>query len=90
MQRYNLQENRLICLIGDNCSTNVATANLMKVPLLGCRSHRFNLAVEAYINEYLKVECELVGKLMSKLSTLKESGRLRMVTELRPVRSNIT
>ena len=46
--------------------------------------------MEAYINKYLKVEVDLVGKLMSKLSTLKEAGRLRRTTQLRPVRRNVT
>ena len=90
MMSYNLNVDNLVCLIGDNCSTNMATANRMKVPLLGCRSHRFNLVVEAYINQNLKTEVDLVTKLMSKLSTLKEAGRLRRKTLLRPVRRNVT
>jgi hypothetical protein len=57
---------------------------------MGCRSHRFNLAVEAFINKYLFVESELVGKLMSKLSTLKQSGVLRLMTSLRPIKRNVT
>ncbi|KAI9346452.1 hypothetical protein BDR26DRAFT_954536 [Obelidium mucronatum] len=36
---YKLDINKLLCLIGDNCSTNVATANLLGVPLIGCCSH---------------------------------------------------
>eukprot|EP00731_Ephydatia_muelleri_P007171 Em0003g1419a len=76
--------------IRDNCSTNKATADLLGVPLLGCRSHRFNLAVEAYISEFLAAELELIGKLISKLSTLKQSGRLRLMTPLRPVKRNVT
>ncbi|KAF1786291.1 Ribonuclease H-like domain [Phytophthora cactorum] len=28
-----------VCLIGDNCTTNIATARLFGVPLLGCSSH---------------------------------------------------
>ena len=62
----------------------------MFVPLVGCRSHRLNLAIEAYIKQHLGNECEMVSKLMTKLSTLKESGRLRLTTSLRPVKRNIT
>jgi hypothetical protein len=87
---YHLDVNNLVCLIGDNCSTNGATANLLGVPLLGCRSHRLNLAVEAYIAQFLGPEVELVSELMSKLSTLKEAGRLRLSTSLRPVKRNKT
>ena len=90
MDDYKLSEQKLICLIGDNCSTNTATANQMGLPLLGCRSHRFNLAVEKYVDHYLKTEADKVGKLMSKLSTLKEAARLRIATPLRPVRRNVT
>ena len=90
LEWYSLSLELLFCLIGDNCSTNKATADLLGVPLLGCRSHRFNLAVEAYISEFLAAELELIGKLMSKLSTLKQSGRLRLMTPLRPVKRNVT
>lgn len=47
---YQLPISNLICLIGDNCSTNCATTDLLGFPLLGCRSHCLNLAVEAYID----------------------------------------
>jgi hypothetical protein len=87
---YSLSADRLFCLIGDNCSTNKATANRLGVPLLGCRSHRFNLSVEQYLRNFLAAESELVGKLMSKLATLKQSGRLRMMTALCPVKRNVT
>ena len=33
------------CLIGDNVSTNKCIANYAGLPLIGCSSHRFNLAV---------------------------------------------
>ena len=87
---YSLSADRLFCLIGDNCSTNKATANRLGVPLLGCRSHRFNLSVEQYLRTFLAAESELVGKLMSKLATLKQSGRLRLMTALCPVKRNVT
>ena len=55
---YSLSADRLFCLIGDNCSTNKATANHLGVPLLGCRSHRFNLSVEQYLRNFLAAESE--------------------------------
>jgi hAT family C-terminal dimerisation region len=87
---YSLSADRLFCLIGDNCSTNKATANRLGVPLLGCRSHRFNLSVEQYLRKFPAAESELVGKLMSKLATLKQSGRLRLMTALCPIKRNVT
>ncbi|RLO01387.1 hypothetical protein DYB28_011216 [Aphanomyces astaci] len=38
-----------VCLIGDNCSTNKATANLFSWPLIGCHSHRLKLAVDQFL-----------------------------------------
>jgi hypothetical protein len=90
LQWYNLSISKLACLIGDNCSTNKRTAEILGIPLLGCRSHRFNLAMEAYMNSTLSQEVTKVAKLMSKLSTLKEAGRLRLTTTLRPVKRNAT
>lgn len=37
----------------DNCSTNKKTANLSHVPMIGCASHRFNLAVEKCLVPYM-------------------------------------
>ncbi|OAE27537.1 hypothetical protein AXG93_3857s1350 [Marchantia polymorpha subsp. ruderalis] len=58
--------------------------------LLPEKCHGLNLAVEAYIDRYLESEVDLVRNLMSKLSTLKEVGRLRMTSSLRPVKRNKT
>ena len=90
LEWYSLSLSRMFCLIEDNCQTNKATADILGVPLLGCCSHRFNLAVEAYLQQYLSSESELVSKLMSKLATLKQSGRLHLMTSLRPVKRNLT
>lgn len=39
-------------LVGDNCETNKSLATLLGVPLIGCASHRFNLAVQKYLRDY--------------------------------------
>lgn len=90
LEWFSIPLTRLFCLIRDNCSTNKATANRLGVPLLGCRSHRFNQSVKQYLRTFLARESELVEKLMSKLSTLKQSGWLRLITHLRPVKRNET
>lgn len=41
----------IVCLVGDNCSVNQSMARLLNVPLLGCASHKFNLAVRHWIAE---------------------------------------
>jgi hypothetical protein len=87
---YSLSAEQIFCLIGDNCSTNKATASCHRELLLGCQSHMFNLSVEQYLRTFLAAESELVGKFMSKLTTLKQSGRLRLMTALCPVKYNVT
>lgn len=34
------------CIIGDNCTTNKVIANKLSIPLIGCGSHRFCLALQ--------------------------------------------
>ena len=41
----------VICLVGDNCSTNLALANLCGKPLIGCAAHRFNLAIQKHLKD---------------------------------------
>ncbi|KAG6602814.1 uncharacterized protein IUM83_06954 [Phytophthora cinnamomi] len=43
-------------IIGDNCSTNKALADLMGVPLIGCGYHKLNLVVTAYFARRPAVE----------------------------------
>jgi hypothetical protein len=86
LEWYSLSPSSMFCLIGDNCQTTKATADILGVPLLGCCSLCFNLSVEVYLQQYLSSESELVSKLMSKLATLKQSGRLHLMTSLHPVK----
>jgi hypothetical protein len=39
----------VVCLVGDNCSTNHALATLCRKPLVGCAAHKFNLQIQAYL-----------------------------------------
>jgi hypothetical protein len=70
-------------LIGDNCSTNKALANTLNVPLIGCASHRLNLACKLIISEEESL-LQKVASLMKLLSTKKRRARLRTLTNLRP------
>jgi hypothetical protein len=62
----------------DNCSVNVATARECNVPLVGCASHRLALATREVIKQggYQPLIDE-VSLLMDKLTTLKNSDKLR-------------
>jgi hypothetical protein len=90
---------------GDNCAVNQRFADLIsikiqdehglengwKVPLVGCSSHRLNLAREAFYNTAEnKVVIEKVDQLMTKLRTLKNSAKLRRFTRYRAENQNAT
>jgi len=81
--RFEKSLENVICIIGDNCATNAKIARLVKVPLVGCSSHRFNLQVKKYYSEHEPLLTKL-SQFMSKIGTLKIAGFLREHTELRP------
>ena len=51
LESYGKSEKNLVCLVGNNCAVNQSMARIMNVPLLGCASHKFNLAVRRWIAE---------------------------------------
>ncbi|ETP16151.1 hypothetical protein F441_09212 [Phytophthora nicotianae CJ01A1] len=71
-------------LVGDNCAVNKRLSNLMAVPLVGCASHRLNLAMREYLAPHKNTLAE-VQALMRKLRTLKQAAKLRKKTALQPV-----
>ena len=48
---FNKSVSNLLFMIGDNCSTNFKIAQDIKLPFIGCASHRLNLAVKSYIEK---------------------------------------
>lgn len=66
----------VLFLVGDNCTVNKRLANLMGVPLVGCASHRLNLAVRKFIAPD-EDALEQVQLLMRKLRTLRQAAKLR-------------
>lgn len=90
LEFYKIPESKVFCLVGDNCNTNKCLANLMGKPLIGCRSHRYNLAMEGYLAQQVRNESKSVHTLMTKLKTLKGAGQLRRLTGLKPQTRNAT
>jgi hypothetical protein len=58
----------VLFLVGDNCSTNLALAELCGIPLVGCASHRLNLAVQPYADPFELIFVN-VNQPMAKLKT---------------------
>lgn len=78
----------VVCLVGDNCATNRSLSNILELPLIGCASHKLNLAVEKYIQGF--PEIQVINQLMIKLSTPLKMAKLKLRTALRPISRNVT
>ncbi|KAG2809796.1 hypothetical protein PC119_g7503 [Phytophthora cactorum] len=79
----------LAVLVGDNCATNRAIATRLNVPLIGCFSHRFNLALNSFLDNH-KPEVDAVSTLMAALRTINNRAALREHTPLSPLGLNVT
>ena len=79
----------LLILLADNTNLNPAIANILHIPMIGCASDKFNLAVQHFLSAY-KYQIEKVNALMSNLKNIKVAGKLRQYTSLEPITHNIT
>ena len=72
----------VLCLVGDNCNTNKCLARPWGVPLVGCASHRFNLAVKYWMENQpgLLDVVKKLSVLMGKACNLKAAHSLRDLT----------
>ena len=86
---YGESWDNVICLVGDNAAVNKSISTKVGVPLVGCKSHRYNLLVRSVIAGDIKIVSK-VNRLMSKLRTLLLSAKLRKLTTLRPKIRNET
>jgi hypothetical protein len=57
----------LIYLVADNAAVNTCLADLLGIPMIGCASHRFNLAC----NKYLESSEVVLQKIESLMTTLR-------------------
>ena len=51
LESYGKTLENILYLVGDNCSVNQSMARILGVPLIGCASHKFNLAVRQWISQ---------------------------------------
>jgi hypothetical protein len=63
---YGKNDSNVICLVGDNCSVNQSIARTMDVPLIGCASHKFNLAVRKWMEGQPQLN-EIIAKVRSSV-----------------------
>ena len=66
------------CLVCDNCAVNRKLAELMEKPMVGCYSHRLNLAIANIFCDQtgLSTIIERIDLLMKDLRTLKNASLL--------------
>ena len=86
---YGKSLSNVTCIIGDNCSVNKSMSTKLGLPVIGCASHRFNLAVSDIISGDQKIVYQ-AQELMFKLKTLVQSAKLRKPTPLRSKIRNFT
>ena len=86
---YGKEISNVVFLVGDNENLNPRIASDLGVPLLGCYSHRLNLAVKQFVATKIDL-VKKIQEIMKKLSNLKKSAELRKVTNLRPMIQNDT
>lgn len=63
----------VVAIIGDNCNVNQSISNKLSIPLIGCSSHRFQLAIKDFLQDYgqllMQVHNPMVKLRTSLLST---------------------
>lgn len=74
--------------VGYNCKTNKCLADMRKVPLIECASHRFNLLVDDISENYEDV-LSTINRLITKLKGFLLRAKLRKVTSLTSKTRNI-
>ena len=79
----------LIYLVADNAAVNTCLANLLGIPMIGCASHRSNLACKKYLQSS-EVIIQKMQCLMTTLRQVKQARKLRTKTALEPVIRNET
>lgn len=89
LELYGKTWSNVIALVGDNVSVNKSISNKTGKPLIGCASHRYNLAVRDIIDGDIDL-IDKIAAIMVKLKTLLLSAQLRKLTHLRPRLRNVT
>ena len=66
LANFNKTVQNVVCLVANNCATNKAIAGALGLRLVGCASHRLNLAVQLYLQSH----AELVDQVTSAMTRL--------------------
>ncbi|ETV79265.1 hypothetical protein H257_07326 [Aphanomyces astaci] len=89
IELYSKKLDAITFVIGDNCSVNQRIAGLLNVPLIGCVSHHFNLAVQRMMEEHKNLS-DRIHCVMLRARNVKNRSALRLLTPLPPKLRNDT
>eukprot|EP00644_Phytophthora_capsici_P009861 jgi/Phyca11/119644/e_gw1.39.275.1 len=76
-------------VVADNCATNKSVATKLDVPLIGCASHRFNLAMVRFLSNHEHL-INMIQRLMTSLRQPNNAAQLALHTALLPEKANAT
>lgn len=62
-------------VVADNCATNKSVATKLDVPLIGCASHRFNLAMVRFLSNHEHLIC-MIQRLMTSFRQPNNAARV--------------
>ncbi len=88
LEVYGKSWHSIVCLVSDNVNTDKGQSSKCVIPLIGCCSHLFNLAVVYLITAESEILMK-VNAIMVKVRLLLLSPRVQHLTELRPKVRNI-
>ncbi|KAE9317815.1 hypothetical protein PR003_g18384 [Phytophthora rubi] len=77
LDQYGLDVANMIAIVADNMETNKAITRRIKVAMIGCAAHRFNLAVRQWIEPHMPL-IKKVSSLMQRLKTEKRVAKLKL------------
>jgi hypothetical protein len=94
VRHYGKSIENIAYICGDNTTTNCKLAReVLHIPIIGCASHRLNLAVKSYLTTIHEAIVTKVHDLMVRCRTIKNLAHLRNEMEgdfLKPILDNDT
>jgi hypothetical protein len=89
IQSYEKTRDDILFLVADNTNTMPALARRLGCPMIGCASHKLNLAVKRSLSA-LDPIIDKIDEIMKKMKTIKLRGLLRTITDIAPESRNRT
>jgi hypothetical protein len=81
LELFGKGQSNLLYLVADNAPVNTCLADLLEIPMIGCASHRFNLACKSYLQKY-ETTLSKINSLMVTLRNVKQAGKLPTHTSM--------